>query len=72
MSLQVQFQSLVVSFMFGLFYGFGYGFFNRLFLKMRRLRYVLDALFNIVWISVYFYTMLYINNGIFILYHYVH
>ena len=71
MNLHVQFQTLVVSFMFGLFYGLGYGFFNRVFLKAKHLRYILDALFNITWISIYFYTMLYINNGIFILYHYV-
>lgn len=73
MSLEVQIQSLVVSFLAGLLYGFGYGFYNRCVLKLSRFifRMILEMTFNICFITLYFYTVLLVNDGKFYFYYFI-
>jgi len=73
MSLQVQIQSLVASFFFGLLYGLCYGFYNRCVLKIsfKTIKLILEIGFNLLFVTAYFYAMLWINYGKFYLYHYI-
>lgn len=71
MSLQVQIQTLVASFFFGLMYGFCYGFYNRCVFKLsiKLVKTLLEIGFNLVFVTAYFYVMLWINYGKFYFYH---
>ena len=73
MDLFVQIQSIVVSFVFGLFYGFSYGLYNRCVLKLRLyfLRVILECAFNGLFVISYFYAMLHINYAKFYFYHFI-
>lgn len=65
MSLKVQIIALVYSFLFGIFFG---GVFNAcysfLFLKRRLICFINTFLFNIFMALLYFFILLFINNGI--------
>lgn len=70
MSLELQFQSLVASFLYGLVFGFGYGLFNRLCFRVKwtPFRYALEIVNDCAWISGYFFLMVNLNNGHFDVY----
>ena len=70
MSLDLQFQSIIASFGYGLVFGFGYGFYNRacFYLKWKWVRYILEACFDCAMIGIYFFMIVYLNGGHFNLY----
>lgn len=73
MTLLVQIQSMIVSFVFGLVYGFSYGLYNRCVLKINLffVRIILESLYNCLFVICYFYAMLYVNYGKFYIYHFM-
>lgn len=70
MSLELQFQSVMASFLYGLCLGFSYGLFNRVFffLSWRFLRTLLEIVFDALMLSGYFFLMVALNKGHFNLY----
>lgn len=70
MSLELQFQSLVASFLYGLALGFGYGLFNRItfHVKWMPIRYGLEIINDCAWLFVFFFLIVSLNNGHFNLY----
>ena len=73
MELEVQFQTIIVCFILGIVYGLLYGFYNRCVLKIRLfiIRLILECIINGCFTLFWFYTMLYLNNGCFYLYHFL-
>lgn len=73
MSLEVQFQSFVASFLYGLGLGFGYGFFNRACfnLKIKLLRWGLEIFIDSFLALTYFMMIVFLNGGHFNLYLYL-
>ena len=65
MPLELQFQSLAASFLYGLFLGFVYGFFNRLFfgVKWRWLRTILEIGLDTSLLAGYFFSIVRLNRG---------
>lgn len=73
MSLQLQFQSIIASFLYGLGMGFGYAFFNRMIfhLKWKIISYILEAICDSLLLLGYFYLIVFLNGGHFNLYGYI-
>lgn len=65
MKLFIQFQSLMTSFLYALCLGLVYSFVNRClyFLKLRWIRCILEIIFCSFLALIYFFIMLYVNNG---------
>lgn len=70
MSLEVQFQSLIASFLYGLFLGFAYGLFNRICFHMRflPLRWAVEIAFDTCLLLGYFFFIVSLNHGNFNVY----
>lgn len=73
MSLELQFRSVAASFFYGLFMGFGYGFFNRacFHMRLRIGRTLLEIIHDSLWLTGYFFMMVWLNHGHFNLYLYL-
>lgn len=73
MSLELQFQSIIASFLFGLVLGFSYGFFNRVCFTVRYwpFRWFLEAVFDSAAVMLFFFLIVALNSGHFNLYLYL-
>ena len=73
MSLELQFQSIVASFLYGLVLGFEYGFFNRIFfhMKIKMIRLVVEVIHDCLCLAGYFFLIVALNKGHFNLYLYM-
>lgn len=71
MSLLTQIQTLAMSFLMGMIYGFLYAFLNRCLLKVKWLIIHLfcDIIFNMFFMTCFFYLLLYLNHGALFIYH---
>jgi len=71
-SLELQFQSVAASFLYGLMLGFGYGLFNRVFFSVRigLIRMTAEIIHDCLWLAGYFFLIVALNKGHFNLYLY--
>lgn len=65
MILSIQIKSLILSFLYGIFYNFSFNiFYHLLFTRYSILNILTNLVFNIVIFGLYFYLLYIINNGI--------
>lgn len=72
MDLSIQIKSIVLSFLFGMFFNFNFNFFYYiLFTKYKLLNVITNFVFCISMFSVYFYLLYLVNNGIIHVYFFI-